>query len=164
MIGSGAKAATESLRPGSGPGFSALPPEIHITAARAAAALAALLALVTMTGPSFGTALCLLLTIWAPFTDALLKVRGGDLALRTTQHEGMIEVMWNNRQPEIARATGAVLSIKDGDYSRQLRLTPFELRTGRVSYQRRTDHLTVRMTIELPESAEIAQSVEWTKR
>ena len=63
MSENGARATVEASRPSSKPGagISALPADIHLTVARAAAALAALLAVLTMTGSSFGTALCLLL-------------------------------------------------------------------------------------------------------
>lgn len=62
MIGNEARGGEEPSRSGAGPGLglAALPGDIHLTVARVAASLAALLALVAMAGSSFSTGLCLL--------------------------------------------------------------------------------------------------------
>ncbi len=107
--------------------------------------------------------MALLLTAWAPFTTHLFGASRGGLRLKATPRGNMLEIQWNRRQPDVERAGGAILTIEDGS-SRELKLTPFELRTGKLSYQRKGNRITVRMRVELPESAELVQSAQWPAR
>jgi hypothetical protein len=103
----------------------------------------------------------LLLTAWAPFTKDLFAPAEHGLRLKAVARGKMLEVLWNRQEPEAQRAGEAILTIQDGSSIRELKLTPTELRTGKLSYQRKGDHVTVWMRVQLPESAELVQSVEW---
>jgi hypothetical protein len=106
----------------------------------------------------------LLLTIGAPLTANLADASAGGLKLNVTPHGNMIEVQWNRRQPDVQRAEEAILTIRDGDSRQELKLSPFELRTGKLSYQRKSDRVAVRMSVQLGESAELVQSTQWPSR
>jgi hypothetical protein len=106
----------------------------------------------------------LLLTAWAPFTTNVFGGSQGGLRLKATPRGNMLEIQWNRRQPDLLRAPSATLMIIDGNSRRELKLTPFELRAGQLSYQRKSDRITVAMSVQLAESAELLQSVRWPAR
>lgn len=126
---------------------------IRDLARRSSALLAVWATLVLLAG--------LLLTAWAPFTMNLFGAGEGGLRLKATARRDMLEIQWNQRQRDVERAGKAILDIEEGSSRRELKLTVSELRMGKVCYQRRGDRITVRMRVQLPESAELVQSVQW---
>jgi hypothetical protein len=105
--------------------------------------------------------LSLAFTVWAPSTATWLGYRESGLQLTVTQHDGMLEVEWNRKQVDISRASGAVLSIEDDGSSQTMELTKFELQMGKVTIQPRSNRVTFRLALELPEAAELVQSTVW---
>src|SRR6185312_4648581 len=78
--------------------------------------------------------LCLGLTVWAPLTMRALFARGG-LHLSVLRHGSMLELHWNRHQPDLSRATSAILIIQDGVVERRLVLAPAQIREGRIAYR-----------------------------
>jgi hypothetical protein len=102
--------------------------------------------------------LCLSLTLWAPLTARMLLGRGG-LRLTVEPREGMLELQWNRNQPDLSRASSAVLSIEEGAVSHRLALTPAQIREGRIAYKSAGDRVTFRMHVPLSDSTELVQTV-----
>jgi hypothetical protein len=71
----------------------------------------------------------------------------------------MIEATWNAHDSNVLHAHGATLTIHEGNGDRTIRLTPSELRTGKVSWRVMPDDIFARMTLELPDGAVLTQSV-----
>jgi hypothetical protein len=102
--------------------------------------------------------MCLCLTVWAPLTIRALFAREG-LHLSVQPHGSMLELHWNRHQPDLSRATSAILTIQDGGVERRLALTPAQIREGRVAYRPGGDRVTFRLNVPLPDSAELVQVV-----
>lgn len=100
--------------------------------------------------------LCLGLTTWAPFTMRILSA--GGLHLNVERRGGMLELNWNRRQPDLARARSAVLTIEDGPAQLRMVLGPAELRNGRVAYKPAGENVKFRLNVLLPDSAELGQT------
>lgn len=106
-------------------------------------------------------ALGLALTVRAPFTANVFGWRRSSLDLRIVPQGNTLKVEWNRRQPDLSSAGGAVLSIEENGSARQLRLSPIELHAGKVSYRPQSKHVVVRMTLQLPDAAELVQTAAW---
>ncbi len=105
----------------------------------------------------------LALTAGASLTERLFPSQKA-LRLTVVDQENMLEVHWNHQQPDLRQATSALLIIRDGKEERRLMLTVPELRFGSVAYQRRTNQVEFRLSVELPDSVELAQSVVWSPK
>lgn len=107
--------------------------------------------------------LCLSLTTWAPATARFLSGQA-TLRLSVAQNANMLEVHWNAKQRDLERTGKAILRIQDEAYEQQYVLTASEIRFGAVSYQPRSRHVAFSLAVPLPDSAELVQRVEWTRR
>jgi hypothetical protein len=107
--------------------------------------------------------ICLFLTAWAPTTMRLLGA-GQALDLSATRRSHVIELRWNQRQPDLLRATSGTLSIKDGLSTRQWTLSPSEIRSGSIAYQPVKAHVRFTLTLHLPQLMEVAQSVDSSRQ
>lgn len=103
---------------------------------------------------------CLILTIWAPFTMRMFSTSG--LHLNVQRNGGMLAVEWNRRQPDLPRARSAVLTIEDGMAQRRVVLGPAEIRSGRVAYRPASKEVRFRLNVMLPDSTELAQTASFS--
>jgi len=85
----------------------------------------------------------------------------GNLDLAVTGSTRVLRISWNHDLPEIARAGDASLSVSDGTARRVVQLDKDELRLGAVEYERQSRPVQVILTINLPGSTSVRQSVEW---
>jgi hypothetical protein len=101
--------------------------------------------------------ICLGLTLWAPVTKRMLFA--GGLRLGVERRGSMFELDWNRNQPDLGRALSAVLIIEDGGAERRIVLGSDELQTGRVAYKSAAQGVKFRLSVILPDSTELAQTV-----
>jgi hypothetical protein len=105
---------------------------------------------------------CLFLTVWASTTRRLLA-KGRSLGLVVDTHSRILELRWNQHQPDLLRASSATLTITDGAIRRQWTLSPREMRLGSVAYQRRGARVNFMLSLHLPDSMELVQSAVWSR-
>lgn len=101
--------------------------------------------------------ICLCLTVWAPITKRMLFA--GGLRLGVERRGGMLELVWNRKQPDLERARSALLTIEDGGAERRVVLGPAEIRSGRVAYKPVAQQVKFRLSVILRDSTELAQTV-----
>ncbi|MCW5981663.1 MAG: hypothetical protein KIT09_26500 [Bryobacteraceae bacterium] len=63
--------------------------------------------------------------------------------------DGRLLVQWNKTASPVLEAEGGTIWITDGDVTRQVRLTPDDLRTASLSYGRQTGDVQFRLTLDL---------------
>jgi hypothetical protein len=103
---------------------------------------------------------CLILTIWAPFIMRMFST--GGLQLNVQRNGGMLALEWNRRQPDLARARSAVLTIEDGTAQCRVVLSPAEIRSGRIAYRPASKEVRFRLNVILPDSTELAQTATFS--
>lgn len=104
--------------------------------------------------------ICLLLTAWAPTAVRLLR-SGQTLGLSVTKQSEVLELQWNQHQPDLQRASSATLAITDGTFSRQWTLSPLEMRSGSIAYRQHGSQVRFTLSLHLPGSMDLVQSVVW---
>ncbi len=78
-----------------------------------------------------------------------------DLEVRNVGDQLLLE--WNPRAPAVANAVAASLAIVDGDTQRRVQLTPEELRSGSLTYQRQGGDVQFRLRLEFPEGEPLTE-------
>lgn len=106
---------------------------------------------------------CLLFTLWAPFAASVL-FRNSQLRLSAIGNAGMVEIHWNTRLSGSERVKSATLVVEDGDLSREVRLSPAELRSGAAAYAPRASHVRFTLVLSFPDSLTITQSTDWIEK
>ncbi len=82
--------------------------------------------------------------------------------LGVSRRNNVLRISWNHAADEFAHASEAMLIIRDGASSREIRLGLDELRLGAVDYVRASPHVRVTMTVNAPGSTPRSESVDWT--
>jgi hypothetical protein len=108
-------------------------------------------------------AICLLFTLWAPVTASVL-VRNSQLRLSAIDNAGMVEIHWNTRLSGSERLKSATLVVEDGDLSREVRLSPAELRSGAAAYAPMGSHVRFTLVLSFPDSLTVTQSTDWVEK
>jgi hypothetical protein len=78
----------------------------------------------------------------------VLTPRVDSLALMLVEHNGQLQIEWNHSARSVIAAVRGTLSIRDGQAPRTFPLTPQELEHGVFTYQRTSDDVEVRMSVE----------------
>ncbi len=78
----------------------------------------------------------------------VLTPRVDPLALMLVEHNGQLQIEWNHSAGSVTSAVRGVLSIRDGEAPRTVPLTPQDLEHGSFTYQRTSDDVEVRMSVE----------------
>jgi hypothetical protein len=103
---------------------------------------------------------CLFLTAWAPTTMRLFG-KGQSLGLAINSRSHVLELRWNQHYPDLLRASAATLTVTDGAVQREWSLSSREMRLGSVAYQRHGARVSFALSLHLPDSMELVQSVTW---
>jgi hypothetical protein len=96
---------------------------------------------------------------WPLLTGLLSSWDHLDLAVAGSDR--ILKISWNHALPEIGQATDALLVIADGTSRRVIPLGRDELSSGTVEYERRSGRVEITLTVNLPGSTALSQSVEW---
>lgn len=73
-----------------------------------------------------------------------------DLALRAIDVGGQLRIDWNRHAPVLRRAQSGALEIQDGSANLRESLDPAELRTGSLTYVRKSGNVVVRLLLTVP--------------
>jgi hypothetical protein len=79
------------------------------------------------------------------------------LDLSAMEHEGQIEIRWNQQAAAILEATRGRLTIEDGGPPLTLDLDPPTLRTGAFTYKRKTERVDIGLTVFRPQLPNISE-------
>jgi proteasome lid subunit RPN8/RPN11 len=74
--------------------------------------------------------------------------RPDPLKLTLIEHNGQLQIEWNHVARPVLSAVRGALSIRDGQAPRAFPLTPQDLEHGAFTYQRTSDDVEVRMSVE----------------
>ena len=74
--------------------------------------------------------------------------RPDPLKLTLLEHNGQLQIEWNHVARPVLSAVRGALSIRDGQAPRTFPLTPQDLEHGAFTYQRTSDDVEVRMSVE----------------
>jgi len=78
----------------------------------------------------------------------LLTPRVDPLALTLVEHDGQLQIEWNHSARPVTSAVRGSLAIVDGKLPSTYPLTPQDLEHGSFTYQRISDYVEVRMSVE----------------
>jgi hypothetical protein len=70
------------------------------------------------------------------------------LTLMLVEHNGQLQIEWNHSARPVISAVRGTLSIVDGKMPRTFQLTPHDLEHGDFTYQRTSDDVEVRLSVE----------------
>jgi hypothetical protein len=70
------------------------------------------------------------------------------LALTLVEQHGQLQIQWNHSARPVVAAVRGTLSIRDGRTPRAFPLTPQDLEHGAFTYQRASDDVEIRMSVE----------------
>ena len=107
-----------------------------------------------------GAALLLIFcfTVWGGFTADLLS-GSNRLDLAATETGTITHLEWNHDMVQLRKADSALLTIQDGPEKHEISLSPAELKAGSVAYRRHSSTVVFTMTLNLPDSLSLVQSV-----
>ncbi len=83
------------------------------------------------------------------------------LNLSMVESGRILRITWNHDMIAFSRGSDAKLVIADGTSRRVVQLGPDELRSGSVDYERRTGHVQATLTLNMPGSTPVNESIEW---
>ncbi len=78
----------------------------------------------------------------------VLAPRVDPLALALVEHNGQMQIEWNHSARSVTSAARGTLTIRDGQAPRTFPLTPQDLAHGAFTYQRTSDDVEVRLSVE----------------
>ncbi len=93
----------------------------------------------------------------------LLKPSRQGLSLSATDTGGELRIAWDRTASSITHATGGSLDIDDRGLRTLVRLTQADLRSGSVFYARQSGDVTVRMSVDLPGNAPLAEMTRFLR-
>jgi hypothetical protein len=70
------------------------------------------------------------------------------LALTLIEHDGQLQIQWNHSARPVVAAVRGTLVVRDGQTPRTIPLTPQDLEHGSYTYQRVSDNVDVRLSVE----------------
>ena len=83
------------------------------------------------------------------------------IALKATRNGGNLNIVWDRQSPAIRAATGGILMIEDGAFSKPISLTNSDLQTGSVVYPPNSNHVTFRLELTFSDLRTMAEKLEW---
>lgn len=86
------------------------------------------------------------------------------IRLVTIDDNGQLQILWDPTHPVAQHSPGGTLQIKDGNESRTFDLEPAHLQTGSFTYRRQAERVDVRLTINRPSGAPLAQVTTYVGR
>ena len=86
---------------------------------------------------------------------------GGPLPLKLAvfENQTQLDVVWDRESSSVTGARSGVLTIQDGNFRRDIELTPIQLRDGRVRYSRITGDVSVRLEVTSPSGQSQTESI-----
>lgn len=93
--------------------------------------------------------------------DALLP-GPSQIDLRVSAREGLLEIAWNQRLPQLQTINGAKLDVVDGSSTRHIDISRTELLAGKILYERSSEKVAVTLSLESPDGSELSQKADWS--
>jgi hypothetical protein len=97
-------------------------------------------------------------TVWGGLTADLLS-GSNSLDLAATETGSITHLEWNHDMVQLRKANSALLTIQDGSDKHEMSLSPAELKSGSIAYRRHSSTVVFTMTLNLPDSMSLVQSV-----
>jgi hypothetical protein len=80
------------------------------------------------------------------------------VTLTTLDHNGQLQISWDNSAPEILRSSGGNLTIKDGGESHDIALDAAQLQTGSFTYVRAGERVDIALSVNQPGGRKLVQA------
>jgi proteasome lid subunit RPN8/RPN11 len=93
----------------------------------------------------------------------LLKPAAQGLKLSATDIGGQLRIAWDGTARPISRAQSGWIEIDDHGVRTQVKLTPADLRSGNVFYARQSGDVAVRLMVDAPGSAPVAETTRFLR-
>jgi proteasome lid subunit RPN8/RPN11 len=103
------------------------------------------------------------LAIAAALGFRLLKPAPPSLALSATKMGGQLRIAWDGAAGWMGRTTGGSIDIDDRGVRTQVKLTPADLRSGSIFYERQSGDVAVRLTVDVPGSPPLVESTRFLR-
>jgi proteasome lid subunit RPN8/RPN11 len=93
----------------------------------------------------------------------LLRPSAQGLNLSATDIGGQLRIAWDGAARPISRAQSGWIEIDDHGVRTQVKLTPADLRSGNVFYARQSGDVAVRLIVDAPGSAPVAETTRFLR-
>jgi len=93
----------------------------------------------------------------------LLKPSHPSLTLSAADLHGQLRIAWDGAARSIGRATGGSIDIDDRGVRTQVNLTPADLRSGNLFYERQSGDVAVRLTVDVPGGPPVVETTRFLK-
>jgi outer membrane biosynthesis protein TonB/proteasome lid subunit RPN8/RPN11 len=93
----------------------------------------------------------------------LLKPSHPSLTLTAADVHGQLRIAWDGAARSIGRATGGSIDIDDRGVRTQVNLTPADLRSGNLYYERQSGDVAVRLTVDVPGSPPLMETTRFLR-
>jgi len=93
----------------------------------------------------------------------LLKPSHQGLTLSATDLGGHLRIAWDRAARPIGHANGGSIDIDDHGVRTQVNLTPSDLRSGSIFYERQSGDVAVRLTVEVPGSPPVTETTRFLR-
>jgi proteasome lid subunit RPN8/RPN11 len=93
----------------------------------------------------------------------LLKPAHPSLTLTAADAHGQLRIAWDGAARSIGHATGGSIDIDDRGVRTQVSLTPADLRSGNLFYERQSGDVAVRLTVDVPGSPPVVETTRFLK-
>lgn len=100
--------------------------------------------------------------LWGAYSGLWLRPASNELEIAVKDNNHTLSISWDHSAADIKRAVDGVLTIRDGrSQPRPIPLGREELNIGAVEYERTSPTVQVTLTLNMPNSVSLSQSVEW---
>ena len=93
----------------------------------------------------------------------LLKPSHHGLALSATDREGQLRIAWDGTARSIGHARFGLIEIDDHGLRTEVNMTPADLRSGSIFYERQSGDVAVRLTVDVPGSPPVWESTRFLR-
>jgi proteasome lid subunit RPN8/RPN11 len=93
----------------------------------------------------------------------LLKPSHPRLTLSATDVGGQLRIAWDGAARTIGHAKGGSIDIDDHGVRTQVNLTPADLRSGNLFYERQSGDVAVRLTVDVPGSPPVVETTRFLR-
>jgi hypothetical protein len=93
----------------------------------------------------------------------LLKPSHPRLTLSATDMGGQLRIAWDGADRSIGHAKSGSIDIDDHGVRTQVNLTPADLRSGSLFYERQSGDVAVRLTVDVPGSPPVVETTRFLR-
>jgi proteasome lid subunit RPN8/RPN11 len=104
--------------------------------------------------------------LWMPRPAKVLPagiVTPASVGLTATDRDGLLQIRWDGKAPDVQHSSGGMLFLSDGSLTRSIPLDAAKLQGGSYAYQRTADRVEVILSLAQPGGDKLVQAAGFVK-